>query len=249
MITPLRSATAKVSTAANTSTTLTFTLNAGETGVLGFSLPGNGGTLTSYAVVSISGGGTWTKQAQSRNTATLPEDVEVWTTGVGAAVAATSLTITWTRGDSTAPAVITAEAYSGVAAIGNTAVANITTATTTPSVSLTTQDADNYVVAAFCYGSTSSAAAATANTGNLRNQGNDGTANAVDTLGVLNDNTAATASAVLNRITGLSRTWQVAAVELRSTTGASSLVDDSDGASVALLLTPHGEDLVVGLWQ
>jgi len=101
-------------------------------------------------------------------------------------------------------------AYSGVVAQGTTASNSGTS--TTPTISLTTQDANNFVVA-FFEGTWSSSVTISANTGNLRtkNQGG-GTGN----NNALVDNTAASPSSVTDSVTtNLSRAWNAFAVELR----------------------------------
>lgn len=111
--------------------------------------------------------------------------------------------------------------YSGAAAIGTTATSEGTG--TSASIALTTQDANNYVVAACgagilgATGFTGSSIAAT--TGTLRAQLQNN--NTVDELTAwVNDNTAASASSVTNADSiDASANWACGAVELRTSAG------------------------------
>jgi hypothetical protein len=101
------------------------------------------------------------------------------------------------------------EECSGVLAIGTTATANNTTAN--PTISLTTQDANNYVIAGF---GLVGATVPTSLTGTLR--GTTASAGSNPVVSASTDNTAASASSVTNAITRAAAVWAAAAIELRS---------------------------------
>jgi len=105
------------------------------------------------------------------------------------------------------------QCYLGVDSIGISDTA--TGSGTAPSISLTTQDANNFVVSGFGFAATE-AAAFTADVGNLRhNYDGNGAGNAG--IGVV-DNTAASASSVTTSATlSSSQVWGAVALELRST--------------------------------
>jgi hypothetical protein len=106
-----------------------------------------------------------------------------------------------------------AQCYTGVAAIGTTNTA--TGSSTAPSVALTTQDANNYVVTMCAFiGNTSWAA----NVGNLRDNYDGGAVGQASIAAI--DNTGAAGSITTSATLGGSQAWACAAVELRSTLGA-----------------------------
>ena len=111
--------------------------------------------------------------------------------------------------------------YSGVGSLGSSSTASGTG--TNPTISLTTQDSNNWVVGGFSTEGTA-IGSFSAQTGNLRASGlalGDG---APDVAGALTDNTSASPASVTNSVTGSSGNWSAAAVELRSTTTAPGTV-------------------------
>ena len=108
----------------------------------------------------------------------------------------------------------TVEEYSGVGSIGIYAVN--TGSSTNPSVSLTTSDANNWVVAATAnLGSTGIPTHGTGAVGNLRDANRTGTTSS-HVAGAANDNTAASPGAVANTVTITSGVWAAVGTELRS---------------------------------
>jgi hypothetical protein len=104
-------------------------------------------------------------------------------------------------------------AYSGVAAKGiNSFSAPASGAN--PSVSLTTQDSNNWVVAAFAGSGNLGYSALTGNLRESNHQGNDQ---------ALNDNTVAVAGACVNAVTNADLKWAIVALELRSVVSAAAV--------------------------
>lgn len=122
----------------------------------------------------------------------------------------TSIVFKWTSSSAVSAA---CEEYSGVAAINASMAGNTGSgAAGTAQISLTTQDANDYVV----MGVGAAATTWTANTGTLRQN----TIGVADRVAIV-DNTAATASNVLCAVT-VTTVWDATAIELRSTAGAAS---------------------------
>lgn len=195
---------AKTVTAAATSATITMTVTGGDTVVVIAAFPSAGGTVSS---ITDTGGSTYSQRAAVTNTVR----AEIWSTGAGAAKASTSITV---NSSASVKFVVAAADYSGVAAVG--ANGTNTGSTATPTISITTQDANNWVAAGFAGQGT---ATPTANTGNLRQTGaTSGQASNTNVSGTLNDNTAASAGSVTNAVSFVAGVaWAAAAVELRST--------------------------------
>ena len=201
-----------IASATATSTVATFlTTNAiGDTGVACIALDQAGGART---VTGVSDNNAWTFGATVTNGNIRKE---VWyrlsATEIDVNVEATFSAST----DNSAMAV---EFYRSVAAIGtnNTATGSSTTA----SVSLTTQDANNFVVG--CLGFRSGTGAAwSAATGNLRNITDPLQSSATFMAAV--DNTAASASSVTTSANiASSQAWAAVALELRSTVATPSV--------------------------
>lgn len=168
----------------------------------------NSGTVSS---VVDSGGSTYTKIASVTNGTLV---LELWSTAVTGSKASTTITVTWSAASRNHE--MAACEYSGVAAIGtnNTASGSASPGT----VSVTTQDANNFVVAGI---GVLAANAQTAQNGNLRLSITEGGTGSKSSLGEV-DNTAASASLVTDSTTFTSATWGAAAVELRTTSGGSS---------------------------
>jgi len=166
--------------------------------------------VTGQTVSSVvdSGGSSYSKLAGPIDDGT--QVVEVWGTPVTGSVASSSVTVTWTAG--TGRKGVAVEEYSGVVAIGNVATNSGTG--TNPTISLTTQDANNYVVAGL---NGDYAAPITASVGTVRLTIDAGT----NLSAVLMDNTAASPGSVTCTGTqAVSATWAAAAVELRSVMSA-----------------------------
>jgi hypothetical protein len=159
------------------------------------------------ASVTDNGGSSYAFRAGLTN-APVNQRVEIWSARNVAA--ATQVTVSFT------PAAFSPGAsvlqYAGVAALGATSTA--TGNSTNPSLPVTTQDANNFVVGGFEIDNVS---AISANQGSLRTTGQAG---GYSVSGA--DNTAATASSVTTGVTiGTATTWVAAALELRSTSSTS----------------------------
>jgi hypothetical protein len=180
---------------------VTVTITAGRMVVVKCFTKVTGQTVSS---VVDSGGSTYTKLAGPIDDGT--QVVEIWGTPATGSVASSSVTVTWTAGSGRKGAAV--EEYSGVVAIGNVATNSGTG--TSPTVSLTTQDANNYVVAGL---NGDYDASITASVGTVRQTINAGT----NLSAVLMDNTSASAGSVTCTGTqAVSAAWAAAAVELRS---------------------------------
>jgi hypothetical protein len=171
--------------------------------------------VTSSSIGSITdGGSTWALRAFAVNGTAVRS--EIWSTTAGASVASTSFAINILGGS---PASCALEEYAGVLGLGATATNAATSGTM--SVSLTTQDANNFVVAglgANSYYGFSATSGGIQQTGGLTsNQGN----NYVEMD--LFDNTAPTATSVTCSSVSGPATWAIPALELRSVSGAVSV--------------------------
>ena len=165
-----------------------------------------GNTTSSISSITDSGS-TWSLRAFAVNGTAVR--TEIWSTGAGGSVASTSLTIHLSGGT---PASCALEEYAGVLSIGATAVNQATSGTM--SVTLITQDANNYVVAGLgansYYGYNLTNGAVRQVGGLTSNSGN----NYVEMD--LCDNTAATATSVTCSSVSGSSPWAIPALELRS---------------------------------
>ncbi len=168
-------------------------------------------TTSTVSSVTDTGGSTYAARGPGINNGTVAR-MEIWS----ARSAAVSTSVTVNLGASSKFVACVGE-YSGVAALG--AASTATGATTTPTIALTTQDANNFVVAGFAAQGT---ATFSANVGALRGSTNTAGGSASTNVGgALNDNGATTASSVTNTATlSASNSWAAEALELRSTTGA-----------------------------
>lgn len=190
---------------------VTITINAGETAVLFLAAGGAVPTVT-----SITGGGTWTKRGATITLAN--HSIQCWSTDAGAAAAAASVSVAYTGAP--ASTVLVVHTTTGVLGIGNLATASANS--TTPSVSLTTQDPNNWAVGALVYDDGS-----VADPG-----GGSGTQRqvlaevaATDTYLFLKDNTAASPGAVVNSkgAFGAAGNWVASALELRTVAGGAPI--------------------------
>jgi len=184
---------------------VTVTITAGRMVVVKCSSKVTGQTVSS---VVDSGGATYSKLAGPIDDGT--NVVEIWGTTVTGSVSSSSVTVTWTAGTGRKGVVV--EEYSGVVAIGNVATNSGTG--TNPTISVTTQDVNNYVVAGL---NGDYDASITASVGTVRQTINAGT----NLSAVLMDNTAASPGSVTCTGTqAVSAPWVAAGVELRSVLSA-----------------------------
>jgi hypothetical protein len=184
------------------------TINNGDTAIVTVVM-----TPTTAAVSSITGGGTWF-QRSSKIQGTCK--VEQWSTNVGAAVSASSISIALSGSPTAAGSVL--ETATGVVALGITGTAGGTSSN--PSIAVVTQDANNFILAGYGWIETPTLAT-TAGTGTLTGSDSDGAA--------LSDagsyNTAASPGSVTNSVThgAPSAAWAICALELRSVAGGATL--------------------------
>lgn len=190
----------KTNTGAVTSTQVTITINAGMTVVVVTALTGTAGTVSA---VTDSAGDTFVAGPRSATR----QAVEIWY--FLSATASTNITVT----HSSSRSVVAVETFTGVNSIG---INNTNTGTTAPTVTLNTQDANNYVVAGFS--GDSSTAFSTGAAGTIRQAGGFGGGSAHD--GALGDNTSASASATAVTPTSFAVNYDAALLELRSTGAA-----------------------------
>jgi hypothetical protein len=165
-----------------------------------------GNTTSSISSITDSGS-VWALRAFVSNGTAVR--TEIWSTSASASVASTSFTIKISGGT---PASCALEEYAGVLNLGATAINQATSGTM--SVGLTTQDANNYVVAGLgansYYGYSMSNGAIRQAAGLTGNPGK----NYVEID--LCDNTATTATSVTCSSVSGSAAWAIPALELRS---------------------------------
>ena len=196
-------------------------------------------TGCSVSSVTDTGGSTYTRLAQFQNLGnTTPENFEIW--GTTNSVASTSITATLNQ-STTNFSVTAAAEYSGAAAFGHTNSAFADSGSTLATISVTTQDSNNFVVAWVSEG-TGTGFTVTNGTVRATDSGSPSTATAI----VL-DNTAASASSVTCSGTISSQGWHAIAVELRTSAGVAAYEDD--GLINGLILFPQQPDrTVVSVW-
>jgi hypothetical protein len=224
---------AEQSCAQSTQSTLTCTASmtfAGTEAVVLYT--GSGLTGLTFSV-SDTCANTWTHQPAASFTQGSVVQIDAWT--VSSAIAGTCA-ITVTRSAGTTKFVWIAASYTGVSSIGAFNAAGNGTSSSS-SIALTTQDANNFVVAGFATGS--SATVYSASVGNLRGQQASTASGSSDSI-VLNDNTSASVASVTNTVS-LSNTVSAAkgAIELR-TSGASCRVALSSDSGGTVLLNNGG---------
>ncbi len=209
------SGTVAVSTpfASAASGTVTRAEAAGNTIVVVVAIPKNNAVVNAGGVTD-SGGSVYSRQVQQINgvLATL----EIWSTAAGASLASTSVSVAISVASKFD---VTVFEYLGVQALGITNQAN--GAVANPSIALTTQDANNWVVGGFCgqgIGASTQLAPAILR-GSSQTSGGAATTNCG---GALTDNNAATPSSVTNTITNADTAWALGALELRSVLPAAS---------------------------
>lgn len=189
-------------------TAANLALHAGDTGVLAFC----SGGATPAVGTGITGGGTWSQIAALTNGAAR---VEWWATAVGAALAASSLSMAYTRNSADSVEVFAAS-YLNVGSLGIHA-SNSGTAIN-PLVDLILQDANGWALAAFAMADSAVATVLpTANIGSLRAADNVSAAGTYDMASAVTDHTAAAAGSIRNQISYSHSTgvWSAVAIELR----------------------------------
>lgn len=159
---------------------------------------------TTVSTVTDSGGSTYTRQTTATQGGFVTS--EIWSTTAGGALASTSITVTVSAAGTF---IADVDEFSGVSSLGN--VATATSASGNPSVSLTTQDANNYMVAGFTIDGTPTTAAGT---GTLRQ--NHVTSAGANITGCLVDNTRATVGSLTSSLSPSAVHFAATAVELRS---------------------------------
>src|SRR5438876_5879886 len=179
-------------------------VTAGNTNIVVVALRQSGGAAP---VSTISdGASTYSREVYMDNAGNAR--TEIWSAKV-AAGASTTVTVNLAAGSEVVCAVAQ---YSGVGALGRTSTNS--GSGTAPTVSVTTQDNNNWVVAGFAHqGATGTLSA---NQGNLR-QVKVTTGASYWVKGALTDNTSATPASVTNSVTATQSTnWAAAALELRT---------------------------------
>ena len=185
--------------ARGTSTSPAISVSAGQTLIVVAATDVAGSTITT---VTDTGGDTFTKFATATNGGS---QVTIW----GVLSASSSTSVTCTINNNSGDIACMAATYTGVSSFG---INNIATGSTAnPSISLTTQDANNFVIAGL---SNLTTTASTAGTGTLRRDITFSSRGSIDAD--LADNTAASISSVTVSVTHSATTWSAAAVELRS---------------------------------
>lgn len=184
-----------------------LTLNAGETGIVLATL--NPTTLAVTGVSDNAAGGSSTYSSPPGGALNQGTSIrgECWRTGAGTGKASTSTSMAFS-GTNTDSGLIAA-AYTGVLAIGNFSITSGTGAN--PSITLATQDANNWVVFGFAL---LNGGAITAGTGNLRQTDAD-----LSIQDALVDNTSVGAGNVTGSITLAAGPWVGWALELRTVAG------------------------------
>jgi hypothetical protein len=187
--------------------TAAIVINLGETVVVGVTFNPTTCAVTGVTDNAAGGSSVYTKRGEFVQSTSVKH--EYWSTSAGGAKAATSVSVAFS-GTNTDSGLVAA-AYTGVLGIG--AFVSGGGASGTHTLSLTTQDANNWVVAHFAV--LDGATAITAGTGNLRQTDGD-----VSIQQGLVDNTAASASSVTCSLGAPTTTpWAAGALELRSVAG------------------------------
>jgi hypothetical protein len=190
-----------------------------------------GNASDSIKSITDTGGSSWTRRISATATGV---DSEIWTTAARGSLASTSFTIT---PSAPIPMSCALEEYTGVLALGQTA--NNSGNSGSGTVSVQTQDADNYVVAAISVGLYNGQSASM---GKLRQNGGL-TGNVSGNLvgNTLTDNTAPAASSVTCSNTFGREPWAAAAIEFRSVMGGhKAWLGLPDGFSSTAELLPPG---------
>jgi hypothetical protein len=160
--------------------------------------------------------------------------VELWSSKLTTAVAITDTFTVTLAVSTTSKMVICTGCYSGVAARG--ATGTNTNSTANPTISLTTQDNNNFVVAGF-------AAQGTGLPGSLTgafegSAGTTGGAAATNVSGAMTDNTATTPTSVTNAVNLVAESWAAVVLELRTVASAFVAEDDSYRVNLQIPFDP-----------
>lgn len=194
---------------APTSLSIPYSSSSGNTLVATCAL---GNTSSSISSITDSGS-TWTLRAYINNGTAVRS--ELWSTTAGGSVASKSFTIAMSAGT---PASCALEEYSGVGSLGTTATSYGNSGNW--SVTLTTQDANDFIVAGLgansYYGYSATAGTIQQKAGVTSNAGSD----YVET--VLCDNTAAAATSLSCASVSSPIAWAAVALELRTGAGGGS---------------------------
>lgn len=187
---------------------VTVTINAGETAELKFESAG-----ASLATITTMPAG-WTKRGTTINQGN--HRVEHWSTDAGAALGVASVSIAFSGAPDSVAAVV--EAWTGVLGIGPCTVAAGNS--TTPSISATTQDANNVMSSALTY---DDASVADPGGGSGTQRDLASAISATDSYIFGKDNTAASPGSVTNSkgAFGAAGNWVATALELRTVAGGS----------------------------
>lgn len=189
--------------------TASLVINLGETVVVCVTFNPTTCAVTGVTDNAAGGSSVYTKRGEFVQSTSVKH--EYWSTDAGGAKAATTVSAAFSGTNSDSGLV--AAAYTGVLGIGSYASGGGATGTHT--LSLTTQDANNWVVAHFA--DLDNVTIPTAGTGNLRQTDAD-----VSITQALVDNTAASANTSVTCSLGAPTTtpWAAGALELRSVSGA-----------------------------
>ncbi len=200
------SATAAVCSTFNAASgTVTRTEAANNTIVIVIAIKNTGSTGSSITDT----GGTSYPFSQSFGKNGTNERVEIWTSTAGGSTSSTSVTINLA---STSKFVGCVFEYSGVQALGNENTAQATAAN--PSISVTTQDSNNFCVGGFSGQGTGTF---TSGTGTLRASAATSGGNASTNVGgALVDNTVGSPGTCTTSVTNADTDWALAVIELRS---------------------------------
>jgi len=194
-------------------TTVTCTVATSNNNTVIVMVASRGGQNVS--TVTDTGGSTYS-QINTNNPCTLSDgtgQIECWATAPGTSKASVSVTVTLAAATNFVVSVVE---YSGVQSFGNVNTKPQTN-TGTPSVSVNTQDNNNFCVAGFT--EESNLAISMGASGTLRNTRSiTGTTGAPNVSGAAVDNTVAAPGACNAAVTngGTNRNWVMASVELRS---------------------------------
>jgi len=182
--------------------TVTVSIAAHNTAVLAFASDD-----PTARVTQINGGGRWSRVVDPTSVGN--ETIEMWVTVCEESTVASSVVITFTSDDTINPYSYYASVVQLSGALRASKRSTASGSGANPSISITTQDDDNWVVAAF---HTAGQAAISAGTGTLRQN------SAACTSGSLafTTNTSVSAGAVVNSLTHTTDDWIGVALELRT---------------------------------
>jgi len=198
-------------TATATSGTIaaTVTINAGDTVVVCISVNAGAGKTIS-GVVDSSGTNVYAQQATKINTANC--QTFIWA-ALNVGSSATSVTVTVVGSYTNAEVAVAT--YTGVASLGTTNTISGTAANLT--ISLTTQDINNFVVASFAQNATSTIALSNQSVGSLGNlRAQICSAASFEVVGATDNSAELATSVPITTISNRSQIYAAAALELRA---------------------------------